>query len=66
MGRVMGLHVQGLSNSIGHDNDAFRNFCITEMRQVRGFLDAGFDVLMSDTDIVWERDPAQFLYCNRK
>jgi hypothetical protein len=33
------------------------------LAQVRALLSMGFDVLMSDVDVVWTRDPRPFLQC---
>jgi hypothetical protein len=46
-----------------HASDSWKSFAKMRIGQVRALLEMGYDVLMSDVDVVWRRDPRPFLQC---
>ena len=52
-----------LDGGSSHASDNWKTFAKMRIGQVRALLEMGYDVLMSDVDVVWRRDPRPFLQC---
>lgn len=53
----------GLDGSAAHASDSWKRFAATRIAKVRATLELGYDVLMSDADVVWLSDPTHYLQC---
>ena len=52
-----------LDGGSAHSSDSWKRFARMRIGQVRALLEMGHDVLMSDVDVVWRRDPRPYLLC---
>jgi hypothetical protein len=57
------LFFSNLDGGSSHASDSWKSFAKLRIGQVRALLEMGYDVLMSDVDVVWRRDPRTFLQC---
>ena len=46
-----------------HGSAAWKRFARLRVRQAAAAAAAGYDVLLSDADVVWLRDPCPYLQC---
>ena len=60
---VYDLPFADLDGSASHASASWKGFARLRISQVRALLRMGFDVLMSDVDVVWTKDPRPFLQC---
>ena len=60
---VLGGVAGELDGGSGHASDNWKRFATTRIAKVRAALELGYDVLMSDADVVWRRDPRRYLQC---
>ena len=60
---VYDLPYGNLDGGSSHASDNWKSFAKMRIGQVRALLEMGYDVLMSDVDVVWRRDPRPFLQC---
>ena len=54
---------ESLDGGSSHSSGSWKRFAATRVRQTRALLEMGYDVLMSDVDVVWRRDPRPYLQC---
>lgn len=54
---------EALDGGSGHDSGNWKTFASTRIAKIRAALELGYDVLMSDADVVWRRDPRHYLQC---
>ena len=54
---------EALDGGSGHDSGNWKTFAATRIAKIRAALELGYDVLMSDADVVWRRDPRHYLQC---
>ena len=52
-----------LNDAADHASESWKNFCVLMVKQLSAVLDAGFDVILSDVDVVWLRDAAPYFKC---
>lgn len=52
-----------LDGGSGHSSDNWKRFAMLRITNVRNLLELGYDVLMSDADVVWVNDPRGYLQC---
>lgn len=52
-----------LNNDVHHKSLSWQLFETQRIGGPRALVHAGFDTLLSDTDVVWMRDPRPHLYC---
>ena len=60
---VYDLPYADLDGSSSHKSKSWKAFARLRISQVSALLRMGFDVLMSDVDVVWTKDPRPFLQC---
>ena len=60
---ILGDGSERLDGGSGHASDNWKRFAMTRIAKVRAVLELGYDVLMSDADVVWRRDPRRYLQC---
>ena len=60
---VYDLPYADLDGSSAHASKSWKAFARLRISQVSALLRMGFDVLMSDVDVVWTKDPRPFLQC---
>ena len=56
------LH-ENLNRATDHANDNWKTFCRLMISQLKDLLDAGYDAVLSDIDVVWLRNPAPYFKC---
>lgn len=61
--RVRMKHSGSLDGGSAHASDSWKSFAATRIAKVRATLELGYDVLMSDADVVWRADPTHYLQC---
>ena len=54
---------ESLDGGSSHSSGSWKRFAATRVQQTRALLEMGYDVLMSDVDVVWRRDPRPYLQC---
>jgi hypothetical protein len=52
-----------LNDAADHASESWKKFCALMVKELRAVLDAGFDVILSDVDVVWLRDAAPYFKC---
>jgi len=57
------LH-ENLNHAADHANDNWKSFCRLMISQLKELLDAGYDAVLSDIDVVWLRDAAPYFKCD--
>ena len=57
------LH-ENLNQATDHANDNWKRFCRLMISQLKDLLDAGYDAVLSDIDVVWLRNAAPYFKCD--
>jgi len=57
------LH-ENLNQATDHANDNWKTFCRLMISQLKDLLDAGYDAVLSDIDVVWLRNAAPYFKCD--
>jgi len=52
-----------LERGTGHSSDNWKNFCRMMILQLKQILELGYDVVLSDIDVVWLRNAESYFRC---